>query len=142
GVDTDAGSSPRLLQADKYFKQKIAEFVDREIASERLAAQPDAQARIATLFEIFKKDLKIVSIELAGQDDPQVIFETLNARGEPLLPSDLLRNYLFWRASKEVDGAEVQALYDTYWNHFDNEFWKKDERQGRLTRPRADLLFY
>jgi uncharacterized protein with ParB-like and HNH nuclease domain len=28
-------------------------------------------------------------------NDAQVIFETLNARGEPLLPADLLRNFIF-----------------------------------------------
>jgi hypothetical protein len=34
----------------------------------------------------------VVEIDLEAGDDAQVIFETLNARGEPLLPADLLRN--------------------------------------------------
>ena len=107
--------------------------------SERLAAQPDLATRIRLLYETLRYDLLLVSIELEGRDDPQVIFETLNARGEPLLPSDLLRNYLFWRANHQK--ADVDALYSSYWQPFDTEFWKKEEKQGRLKRPRVDLYF-
>src|SRR5436853_5571517 len=111
-----------------------------ESISYRLTAPVETEKRISALFDTFRHDIQIVSIELEGHDDPQVIFETLNARGEPLLPSDLLRNYFFWRASREH--AELQGLYDKYWSHFDSEFWKREEKQGRLTRPRVDLFFY
>ena len=33
----------------------------------------------------------MVVIDLSPQDDPHVIFETLNARGTPLLESDLIK---------------------------------------------------
>ena len=134
------GATPRLIQAYRFFHQKLADLVSREVVSDRVAKQPGIHERVAAVFEIFRKDLKIVTIELEGQDDPQVIFETLNARGEPLLPSDLLRNYLFWRASRNNESLE--ALYDTYWQHFDTDFWKKEEKQGRWRRPRVDLFFY
>ena len=70
-----------------------------------------------------------MSIELEGRDDPQVIFETLNARGEPLLPSDLLRNYLFWRASREKH-TDLTALYRTHWASFDTDFWKSKRNRA------------
>ena len=91
------------------------------------------------LYETLQYDLQVVSIELEGRDDPQVIFETLNARGEPLLPSDLLRNYLFWRANRQK--AQLDELYKKHWASFDSEFWKQEEKQGRLKRPRVDLFF-
>ena len=31
-------------------------------------------------------------------DEPQAIFETLNAHGTPLLPADLIKNWLLWEA--------------------------------------------
>ncbi len=72
-------------------------------------------------------------------DDAQVtIFETLNARGEPLLPADLLRNYIFLRAARLHEPQE--ALYEKYWRGFDDEFWRQEVRQGRLIRPRSDLF--
>ena len=64
--------------------------------------------------------------------------ETLNARGEPLLPSDLLRNFIFWRASRQDE--EKDELYDKYWLPFDQKFWKREERLGRLKRPRIDIF--
>jgi len=131
---------PLLIRAYAFFSEKLDELMAAETVSERLLKQPDTYERVKALFEVFQHDLQIVSIELEGQDDPQVIFETLNARGEPLLPSDLLRNYLFWRASRAREN--VESLYEGYWKQFDSEFWKKQERQGRLTRPRVDLFFF
>ncbi len=134
-------SKPRLVQAYKYFSGKLDDLLMREILSPRLGTQPDTYERVKAVFETFQKDIQIVTIELESQDDPQVIFESLNARGEPLLPSDLLRNYLFWRASRE-DAHDLERLYEDYWRHFDSDFWKKDEQQGRLKRPRVDLFFF
>lgn len=31
-------------------------------------------------------------------------------------------------------------LYGKYWEQFDHHFWKKEEKQGRLKRPRIDLF--
>jgi hypothetical protein len=80
-----------------------------------------------------------------------VIFETLNARGEPLLASDLIRNFIFLEAARA--GEQVGALYQEFWSPFDvvvtgskgitsNRYWAEKERQGRLTYPRVDLFFY
>ncbi len=80
----------------------------------------------------------VVIIDLQKDDDPQVIFETLNARGEPLLPADLLRNYIFFRARN--DKLDIEAVYKKYWSGFDDEFWREEVKQGRLTRPRSDLF--
>ena len=100
----------------------------------------------------FKTSLQIVAIELEERDDPQVIFETLNARGQPLLPSDLIRNTVFLDASTK--GDDIDRLYTDYWRHFDerrvkgrdlrgeDRFWHLFERQGRLNRPRIDLFIF
>lgn len=132
---------PTMIEAFLYFQDAIVKFAQEE---------PDAaRARVRALYDALNKRLQLVSIELEGRDDPQIIFETLNARGEPLLASDLLRNFIFLRASRKSESAK--ALYDTYWSTFDKEpddpanpagglFWKKEERQGRLTRARLDLF--
>lgn len=102
---------------------------------------------LATLREGFQ----IMSLELEDEDDPQIIFETLNARGAPLLPSDLIRNYIFLQATRNSE--DVDELYRQGWQHFDEtvdssaagkgaKFWKQLERQGRLKNSRLDLLMY
>jgi hypothetical protein len=89
-------------------------------------------------FQTLRNALMVAVIDLQADDDPQVIFETLNARGEPLLPADLLRNYIFFRASRA--GLDIEAAYQKYWSRFDEEFWREEVKQGRLVRPRSDLF--
>jgi hypothetical protein len=83
----------------------------------------------------------VVVIELEDGDDPQIIFETLNARGQPLLPSDLIRNYLFLQVANDPS-SNADDLYNRYWRSFDetrvetaisgeDRFWHIEERQGR-----------
>ncbi len=80
----------------------------------------------------------VVTIDLEAGDDAQVIFETLNARGQALLPADLLRNYVFLRATRRGEAAE--KLYERYWSGFDAPYWQEIVSQGRLNRPRSDLF--
>jgi hypothetical protein len=121
-----------LVAAYQFFHDAISRLVSQE------AAAGQAEKTVELLYQALRDDLEVVSIELEGDDDPQVIFETLNARGEPLLPSDLLRNFLFWRASR--GGENREALYDRYWLPLDQHLWKKEMRVGRLKRPRIDVF--
>lgn len=82
--------------------------------------------------------IRVVAIELESNDDAQVIFETLNARGTPLLAADLIKNYLFREAM--MDDADPSDLHDTYWKQFDGEYWREEVSQGRLERPRIDVF--
>ena len=94
--------------------------------------------RVEECFQALKSALQIVEIDLESGDDAQVIFETLNARGAPLLPADLLRNFIFLRAARR--GEPQEALYKQFWARFDDPFWGVAVKQGRLFRPRSDLF--
>lgn len=131
---------PRLVEAYLYFSQAIDDW----IGSEGVA---NVSARTRALRRVFDKRLQLVSIELEKHEDPQAIFETLNARGVPLLASDLLRNYVFQRAGS----ADAPRLHDKYWSAFEvvdqgtaqeTRFWEVEERQGRLSRARLDLFVH
>ncbi len=123
---------PRMVEGYLFFYDELEELFRAEDLPGNITE------RFRSVYQTLRSGLQIVSIELEDQDDPQIIFETLNARGQPLLPSDLLRNYIFLRANQEDEN--VEHLYQEYWLPFDDEFWKKDERQGRLMRPRTDLF--
>ena len=107
--------------------------------------------RAQALYMALSDHVQIMTLTLEAEDDPQVIFETLNARGEPLLASDLVRNFVFLEAARQ--GKPVPQLYERYWSPFDlvattgkgvsaNAYWREKERLGRLTYPRIDLFFY
>lgn len=129
---------PRMVEAYLFFFDRLTEFFLGESGQAPLVAEHPIATRLDECFQTLRNALMVVLIDLEKDDDPQVIFETLNARGEPLLPADLLKNYIFLRASRaEMD---IEATYKTYWARFDDEFWREEVKQGRLTRPRSDLL--
>jgi hypothetical protein len=76
---------------------------------------------------------------LDNSDDAQIIFESLNYRGQPLLASDLIRNFAFMRA--EQNRENVDQIYTEEWNKFEDKFWIADDRQGRLKKPRMEFFF-
>jgi uncharacterized protein with ParB-like and HNH nuclease domain len=128
---------PRMIEGYLYFRDEMEEFF---VGNEKEAAfegdRPLAE-RVELTFTALKSLLKVVVIDLETDDDAQVIFETLNARGEPLLPADLLRNFIFLRAARSKEPQE--PLYEKYWRKFDDPFWREEVKQGRLLRPRSDL---
>lgn len=137
---------PALVEAYLFFADRVRQFLDddpEELPFELLDLTVEQRAEV--LVEALIKNIQLVTIELEQEDDAQVIFETLNARGEPLTPSDLVRNFVFLTATRE--NLDVEALYDSLWKDFEEgpphpPFWKVEERQGRLKRSRLDLFLF
>lgn len=92
--------------------------------------------RLEALLNAVLERLKLVVISLGEKDDAQVIFETLNSKGEPLLAMDLVRNNIFHRAERQ--GAAVEELYRKQWDPLDHAWWREAAPNARPTRPRID----
>lgn len=129
---------PRMVEAYLFFYSQLSEFFLGTESNPPLEADRPLESRLDECYQALKNALRVVIIDLQKDDDAQVIFETLNARGEPLLPADLLRNFIFLRAARK--GEPQEALYNQYWQKFDDPFWRHEVRQGRLLRPRSDLF--
>ena len=116
-----------------YFHRQFGEWL-------KSAAAGGATDAIDVLYAALKDDLLVVCIDLEQNDDAQEIFETLNALGTPLLPADLVKNFLFRRA--EANHEDSEKLYSRYWQVFDSakSYWREEVRQGRLKRARLDLF--
>jgi len=127
-----------MVEAYLFFYDELREFFLGTDSEPPLAADQSLPARLEECFTALRSALQVVVIDLDRDDDAQVIFETLNARGEPLLPADLLRNFIFLRAARH--GEAQEPLYEQYWRRFDDPFWRHEVRQGRLVRPRSDLF--
>lgn len=83
--------------------------------------------------------LQFVVIELQPGDNPQGIFESLNAQGERLLAIDLVKNSVFRRARKaQIDQERLDT--DVWSATFGDKWWRTDAKQGRYVRPRAELF--
>lgn len=158
----DYSTVPRLLGAYGYFFDRIKHAVESEDLEDDFAetieldVEVDSEAetettedttdedraamelRLDALWEALIEEFKVVEITLEEGDDAQVIFETLNERGEPLLAADLVRNNIFHRADARREHAE--KLFEKYWKGFEDPFWSVMEKQGRYKKARIEFF--
>lgn len=123
-----------VQEAYAYFREQVTAWLaGGEVGTEEITSRArDLQIVISEL-------IQVVSISLEANDDPQVIFETLNARGTPLLAMDLVKNAMFHRLTS--DGEDTTTLHDQVWQpQLGQDYWRDEVRQGRLLRPRAELF--
>lgn len=134
-------SANRIVEAYGYFHNRLSDWLtgklDDDIDAQELATKT-LEDRLEALWLVVRGGLELVVINLSKDDDAQVIFETLNARGTELLPADLIKNYLFRKAVAQ--GADVETLYEHQWSRFESLFWREEIKQGRIKRPRIDLF--
>ena len=88
-------SENQLTRAYSYFDKKLKQ-VDIE---------PEKIKKIITSY------FSVVSIVLDADDNPYLVFESLNAKGRPLTQADLIRNYFFMR----IHVNQQEKVYNEYW---------------------------
>jgi len=127
-----AGQTGRMAEAYNYFRQTFIPY----LAGAGTGAGGRAQIFAAAL----KDHLRIIVLDLDVSDEPQAIFETLNAHGTPLLPADLMKNWLLWEATRQK--IELVPLYEAYWRPFDreHEYWRARVGTGHAARARVDTF--
>lgn len=131
-VVSAALAQSRVAQAHAFFVEQITDWADP-------SGDPDkVTGRLNALVRTLRDYLKVVVIDLEPGDNAQVIFETLNHRGTPLLAADLVKNFVFQIA--EAQGADIHDLYAKYWRPLDSDYWRQLVAQGRLYRPRIDVF--
>ncbi len=118
-----------IALAHEYFRNEIDKWLD---------AEPDnLSARVEALLRALRSLLHMVVIDLTPTDNPHVIFESLNARGERLLESDLIKNMVMYEADREglVEGTTNP---DWLWD-FNSRWWATEIGRGRIKQGRIDI---
>ena len=115
-----------IVQAHDFFQLQVEEWLKEE--PDELSERADALETAITAM------LQVIVIDLDDKDDPNVIFETLNARGTPLEQSDLVKNFVM------AQSGETEDQNSGIWGNLDDPWWRREVRQGRLFRPRLDML--
>lgn len=129
GVVASTGGH-RMHEAYRFFRGSILAWADEGADHNAFGG------RLEALSTTIWKRLALVTIDLDPGDNAQIIFETLNARGTPLLAADLVKNHLFQTAT--IQGAKIDQLYTQHWKVLDTDWWREEKQQGRLKRPRLD----
>ena len=120
-----------IVQAHDFFKDQVGLWLD-DSRNEAVDERVDALEQVVTQL------LEIVVIDLEQADDPHIIFETLNARGTPLLQSDLVKNLILYQSGTGIDSDADAA--SQVWGFDHDRWWREEVAQGRLRRPRIDVF--
>lgn len=123
-------SGTRMSEAYKYFLDQIAAWLVGD----------NGAGRAIALSAALRDHLRLIVLDLDAVDEPQAIFETLNAHGTPLLPADLIKNWLIWEATTQ--GRNAANLYDAAWKPFDADadYWRAKVGTGHAARARIDTF--
>ena len=90
----------------------------------RLVAKHDPHTLLRGL-----QRLRVVSIGLEANEDPQQIFESLNATGRPLTESEKVKNWLLMG----LPDAEQQELHDDVWLEIERRWGLSTRRSGSMS---------
>lgn len=83
------------------------------------------------------RSLVYVDVSLkTPDDDPQMIYETLNSTGLPLRTSDLIRNYVLLG----IDADRQESLYKGFWQEIEALYGKRHNVLDDFLRDYLDLI--
>jgi len=85
----------QITRAYRFFEKKLRQ----------IKLEPEKLKKVITSY------FSVVSIVLDADDNPYLVFESLNAKGRPLTQADLIRNYFFMRIHIE----RQEEIYNEYW---------------------------
>ena len=114
-----------------YFRNAIRVWINERLCDINLAAHALTTALIVKL--------QVVAIYLEHNEMEHMIFETLNARGEPLTEWDKIKNYLLYKADEEPN-PDQDSFFVTYLEPFDDSWWRDLVGRGTARRPRTDVF--
>ena len=127
-LSTDEHENSRIVEAHKFFRSQVQDWLDQN---------PDeGELRAKTIERVVALKLEMVIIDLDVADNPLIIFETLNARGTPLLPSELVKNLVLFKAVEDGIVPNVQEAAGLW--SFDQDWWRQETGQGRNARARVE----
>ncbi|GAA2175646.1 DUF262 domain-containing protein [Agrococcus versicolor] len=130
----------QLTGAHEFFRGEARRWLSGAPDADGRTPPADLADRAHELAETLAGRLVVVAIDLTGDDDAQLIFETLNDRGTPLLKADLIKNWVFRRG--EELGADVDLWSRSIWEDFDTDWWRREIVQGRASRSRVDIFLH
>jgi len=70
--------------------RKLTDFLKRLQGSDL----SDLPINLQKMHQTLVQEIMVVNIVLDKEENPYLIFESLNAKGEPLTQADLVRNYI------------------------------------------------
>ncbi|GAA9865905.1 DUF262 and DUF1524 domain-containing protein [Helicobacter pylori] len=140
--DKDGDKKFRLILSESD-KDTLLSLIDK---NKRKPSEPSV--KIVENFELFKKWIsentdkletilkgleKLMIVEIAltkKEDDPQLIFESMNSKGIELTQTDLIRNYIVM----ETEVGKQEDFYNQYWRAMEEDFKQNETLFNKFVR--------
>ena len=130
----DGDSNPRvggpMADCYLYFNSEIQGWL--RLHGDRINVAGTALVRTLAL------KLRVVAIYLDLHEKEHAIFESLNARGEPLTEWDKIKNYLLYKADEDPTLSQ-EMFFEQYLDGFDDPWWRQLIGRG-VQRSRVDVF--
>lgn len=124
----DVTKEGKIYKAYKFFENKFK--------------KPNLEDDISLDYSKFKtillERLLLVNITSDDNDNPYLIFESLNNKGEELTQADLVRNYIFMKLPHE----EMQEVYENEWLPFEESFKRSLGQKEYANELTSAFWFY
>jgi uncharacterized protein with ParB-like and HNH nuclease domain len=104
-------SNRLLLQAYRFFLSRVT--------SEAAAKGTQADDFLVPLIDTLRSQVKLITIPVTSEEDANLFFESLNARGKELAISDLVKNRLYLETGDQVTRAQQ------LWEQMENELGRQ-----------------
>jgi len=115
----------------RFFRDAVQNYLEHGVGSVEL--------RASALRNTVLVKLRFVAIYLENREEEHKIFETLNARGEPLTEWDKIKNLLLQQADRTSD-VGLDDFYSRYLDRFEDKWWRAGIGRGAQYRPRSDVF--
>ena len=138
--DRESGELRYKLILTDEDKDSLIKIINNLKTDDKIPFDEDDSKRVVENYKFFVKSINNENVELIYQgltkllyiyvaleqneDNPQLIFESLNSTGLELSQADLIRNYILMGLESE----EQERLYNTYWRKIEKLFEEEDTK--------------
>ena len=100
----DMTATDRIAEAHRYFLRALQQPVNEQDGG-------TANINLEEFERVLVSNVELVSITLGDDDNEYRIFESLNAKGEPLTQADLIRNHFFM----QIPSDRQEEVFEESW---------------------------
>ncbi len=126
-ADTDAYSS--IADCYAFFNDAAADY---------MRGQENRAERCQYLLLTLDQKMQTAVLFLDPEEQPNIVFETLNARAEPLKQSELVKNTVMYEGGVVEDAKRAAQLWS---KDFEDDYWRREnDGSGKLDLFLSDWL--
>ena len=122
-VGTDVNS--RMSLCHDFFQSRAVGYIRKD---------QNTQENCQNLLYVLRHKLETAVLTLEPNEQPNKVFETLNARGEPLKQSELIKNTVMYEGNVIEDEGRANILWG---EEMDHPYYGRENQEGE----RLDQLF-